>query len=59
MDREDLEKQDIKEFVKALYNVQDLKLLYFTNEDPARVATIIYSIQMHPDLLNHFIKNFN
>ena len=59
MDREDLEKQDIKEFVKALYNVQDLKLLYFTNEDPARVATIIYYIQMHPDLLNHFIKNFN
>ena len=57
--RERLEKFDIKEFVKSLYNVTDSNLIYFTNEDPNRIATIIYSIYTHPDLLNVFVKNFN
>ena len=57
--REELEQKDIKEFVKVLYNVTDAKILYFTNEELGRVASIIYSIHKHPDLLETFIENYN
>lgn len=56
--REELEKKDIKEFTKTLYS-NAKNIIYFTNEEPCRIATIIYSIHKHPDLLNLFTKNFN
>ena len=58
-ERETLEKNDIKEFVKVLYNISNTNILYFTNEEPCRVASIIYSIHKHPDLLSTFIENYN
>lgn len=58
-EREDLEKRDIKDFVKTLYNIADGRMLYFTNEEPCRIATIINSIYKYPELLEQFIKNFN
>ena len=58
-DREAIEKNDIKEYVKALYNISDAKILYFTNEEPCRVASIVYAIHKHPDLLETVIENYN
>lgn len=57
--RDDLEKKDIKEFTKAFYNSAGNNILYFTGEDPNRVATVIYACYKHKDLLNIFTKNFN
>jgi hypothetical protein len=58
LSREQLEKYDIKEFVKYIYDITNNKMLYFTNEVPQRVSSIIYSIHQHPDLLNIFVENF-
>lgn len=57
--REEIEKNDLDFFVKTLYNYNNSSLLYFVKEDPCRVATIIYSIIQHPDLMDVFVKNFN
>lgn len=58
-DRDYIEKSEIQTFVKFLYSFNNSHVLYFSNEDPARVATIIYSIITHPDLLEMYVKNFN
>lgn len=57
--REEIEKNDLDFFVKTLYNYNNSSLIYFVKEDPRRVATIIYSIIQHPDLMDVFVKNFN
>ena len=57
--REEIEKNDLDFFVKTLYNYNNSSLIYFVKEDPCRVATIIYSIIKHPDLMDVFVKNFN
>lgn len=58
-EREYIEKKDIKDFVKSLYNITNGKLLYFTNEDTNRVSSIIYSMYKHNDLINTYVENFN
>jgi len=57
--REEIEKNDLDFFVKTLYNYNNSSLIYFVKEDPCRVATVIYSIIQHPDLMDVFVKNFN
>ena len=57
--REEIEKNDLDFFVKTLYNYNNSSLIYFVREDPCRVATVIYSIIKHPDLMDVFVKNFN
>lgn len=57
--REEIEKNDLDFFVKTLYNYNNSSLIYFVKEDPCRVATVIYSIIKHPDLMDVFVKNFN
>ena len=57
--REEIEKNDLDFFVKTLYNYDNSSLIYFVKEDPCRVATVIYSIIKHPDLMDVFVKNFN
>ena len=42
--RESIEKRDIDAFVKTLYNFNNSKVIYFTNEEPCRVATIVYTL---------------
>ena len=59
LDREVVEKADISSFVKNLYNFNNSPVLYFTDEEPCRVATILYSLIQHPELLPLYIKNFN
>lgn len=57
--REEIESKDSNSFVKALYGFENSNVLYFTNEDPMRVAAIIYSLIKYPDLLDIYIKSFN
>lgn len=54
-ERESLEKRDINTFVKTLYSSD---VLYFTDEEPERVAAIVYSIVKHPDLFEMYKKSF-
>jgi hypothetical protein len=51
--QERIEQEYIQDFTERL---GDNAILYFMNEDPERVAAIIYSIIKHPDLLDVFIK---
>ena len=57
--RDEVERRDIDTFVKNIYSFNDSKVLYFTNEEPSRVATIIYTLINHPDLLGLYAQNFN
>lgn len=57
--REEIETKDSNSFVKMLYGFEKSNVLYFTNEDPARVAAIIYSLIKYPDLLPIYTESFN
>jgi hypothetical protein len=57
--RDAIERKDIDMFVKTLYSLDNSKVLYFTNEEPSRVATIIYTLINHPELLELYAQNFN
>lgn len=56
--QEEIEKRNINDFIKNIYNTQRSHLLYFVNEDPQRVAAIIYSLVKYPDLLTIFEKKY-
>lgn len=58
-EQEDIEERHGIDFVKTLYNFPDSDVLYFTNEEPERIGTIISTIVKHPDVLPNFIENFN
>jgi len=51
-----IEREYIQDFTDR---IGDNEILYFNNEEPDRVATIIYSVITHPDLLNLYLKAFN
>lgn len=55
--REKMEKTDSSSFIRSIYN-GDNKVLYFMNEDPVRVAAIIYALVQHEDLLQAFSEAF-
>lgn len=57
--REEIESKDSVSFVKFLYGFDRSRVLYFTAEDPARVAAIIYSVIKHPELLPIYTEAFN
>lgn len=57
--REEIESKDMNSFVKFLYGFDKSRVLYFTNEDPARVAAIIYSLIKYPDLINIYTEAYN
>lgn len=54
-----IEKQYVNDFISSIYNYPKSKLLYFTNEEPCRVATIAYTLVKHPELVDIYEKNFN
>lgn len=56
--RENVERRDLQAFVKAIYSYES-PILYFIDEEPSRVATIIYTTITHPDTFDMFVKNFN
>lgn len=57
--REDIELKDANSFVKFLYGFDKSNVLYFTSEEPNRVAAVIYSAIKHPDLLPIYTEAFN
>lgn len=57
--REEIESKDASSFVKFLYGFDKSKVLYFTNEDPARVAAVVYSLIKYPDLLPVYTEAYN
>ena len=59
IEQDEIEEMHGFDFVKCLYNFPDSDVLYFTNEDPERVGTIITAIIKHPDLLPNFVNTFN
>lgn len=58
-DKDNTEKSDIYSYVRSIYGVSDNNILYFTDEDPSRISTIIYTLIKHPDMTDMFLKNFN
>lgn len=57
--REEVELKDANSFVKFLYGFENSNVLYFTSEEPGRVAAIIYSLIQYPDLLPVYTEAFN
>ena len=57
--REEIELKDANSFVKFLYGFENSNVLYFTSEEPGRVAAIIYSLIKYPDLLPVYTEAFN
>jgi len=59
IERDELEKRDLNTYVKTLCSFENSKLIYFNDEVPSRVATIVNVMIKHPDTINDFIKNFD
>lgn len=57
-EREDFERRELDEFVKTIYNNNKFHVLYFTNEDIARVSSIVYACVKHNELVYNFEKTF-
>lgn len=57
--REEIELKDSASFVKFLYGFDNSNVIYFTNEEPSRIAAIIYSAVKHPELLPMYVHAFN
>lgn len=59
VEQEMIESHHTQSFVKTIYNIKNSSVLYFSEELPERVATIITAINKHPELLEIFEKNYN
>lgn len=55
-EEEQLSRYDMSDFVERVNSHPHV--LYFNNEDPFRVSTVIYTLIKHPDLLPMYEKNF-
>lgn len=54
--REIIESEDLSTFVKIIYSKP---LIYFSNEDPNRIATIIYTMVKFPETQKLFLETYN
>lgn len=54
--RESLETEDLSTFVKIIYTKQ---MLYFSNEEPSRIASILYTMIKFPESQEMFFENYN
>lgn len=57
--RDEIERKDLGSFIKSIYSFNNSHILYFTNEEPVRVATIIYTLIKHPDMFELYTETFN
>lgn len=58
-EREAYEQPFIGDFTKHLYNFDKAHILYFDNEVPARVAAILHTLIIHPELMDLYTNAFN
>lgn len=56
--REEIESKNINYFINLLYS-SDVPVLYFNNEETNRIASIVYALIKHEDLLYIFSQTFN
>jgi hypothetical protein len=54
--REELETEDLSTFVKLIYTK---RMLYFSNEEPSRIASIIYTMVKFPETQEIFFENYD
>lgn len=59
VERDNYERRDVASFVKTMYSFNNSPVLYFANEEPNRIATIVYTVISHPDMFDMYVKNFN
>lgn len=57
-EREEFERRDLEEFIKIIYNNKKFHVLYFTNEDIARISSVVYACVKYPDLVFNFEKTY-
>ncbi len=57
-DKEKQETRDIDTFIKIIHSEKN-NILYFINEDPVRIAAVVFALVQHPDLLSAFTQAFN
>lgn len=57
-EQEELERRDLDDFIKTIYNNRNFHILYFNNEDIERIGSIVYACNKYPDLINNFEKTF-
>lgn len=55
LEEENIEKYSIKECIDKIYKYD---YIYFSNELPERISTIIYSLIKHPELIDLYKLNF-
>ena len=58
-ERETLERQDLNTFIKNMYSYDKNRVLYFMNDDPVRIAAIVFALVQHEDLLPAFSQAFS
>jgi len=58
-EREELERQDLNTFIKNMYAYDKNHVLYFMNDDPVRIAAIVFALVQHEDLLPAFSQAFS
>ncbi len=56
--REEQETKDLGYFVSVIYD-SGAPILYFNNEDPQRISTIIYTLVKYPELFDQYKNTFN
>jgi hypothetical protein len=54
--QEKVEQEFVHDFTDR---IGDNAILYFFNEEPERVAAILYGVIKHPDLLDFYLNSFN
>lgn len=57
-EREKIETKDIQVFGKLIYSLPKSHVLYFTNEEPGRIACVVLSLIEHPEYLHIYEKYF-
>ena len=58
-DRDNIEKLNQNDYINNIYNFPKSHVIYFCNEDPQRIAAVIYSMVKHEDLVNIFVKKYS
>ena len=57
-DREELERMDLGDYVSKIYSLPNSTSIYFSNEDPQRVAAIVDVMVKYPGSAETIIENF-
>lgn len=57
LEREEQENQ--QDFYDRLYNGKNTKVVYFSNEEPSRIKTIIKMLLKYPEMVDEIVENFN